>query len=123
METFGAALRRLRKGRGLSQQALALAVGCSTGYIGLIETGERASKPSLALCLRLADALRLTVAETECVLRSARLLAEGESIFREPQGVLDALQRDAQLSDHDRALLADIYQALAKPPRLEGQHP
>jgi transcriptional regulator with XRE-family HTH domain len=49
------AFRAWRKERELSQEALAAAVGCTTGMIALIETGRR--QPSAALLERCATEL------------------------------------------------------------------
>lgn len=54
--TFGEVLRYLRKRAGLTQGALAAAVGCSGSYISALETGQR--RPDAALVrTRLAPAL------------------------------------------------------------------
>ncbi len=49
---FGAALRQLRRARGLSQEGLALAAGYDRSYIGEVERGEKS--PSLRTVFRLA---------------------------------------------------------------------
>lgn len=48
-------VRRLRKGRGLTQEQLAHDAGIDLTYLGGIERGRR--NPSLAVLVRLADAL------------------------------------------------------------------
>lgn len=68
---FGEVLRRLRKERDISQAALARNAGVSPGYIGLIETGLRGERPSLDICKKVAQGLKLDVAETEELLRAA----------------------------------------------------
>ena len=52
---FGAAVRRLREQRGLSQERLALDAGMERTYMGGIERGER--NPSLINVFKIADAL------------------------------------------------------------------
>lgn len=52
---FGEALRRLRIGRGLSQESLALKCGLDRTYIGGIERGER--NVSLVNIKKIADGL------------------------------------------------------------------
>jgi transcriptional regulator with XRE-family HTH domain len=51
---FGANVRKLRRERGLSQEALADAVGLAVTYVGQIERGLR--NPTLAVVERLAVA-------------------------------------------------------------------
>lgn len=54
-QTFGTNVRQLRQDRGLSQEALADAVGLAPTYVGQIERGRR--NPTLAVVERFAAAL------------------------------------------------------------------
>jgi transcriptional regulator with XRE-family HTH domain len=57
----GAAIRYLRKQRGLSARALSIKAGLSPAYVFKVETG--AIEPSLRTFARLAVALGMTMAE------------------------------------------------------------
>ena len=54
-QVFGEALRKLRKERGLSQEALAELADMAADYLGFIERGENVA--TLTVMLRLAKAL------------------------------------------------------------------
>lgn len=54
-QVFGANVRRLRKAKGLSQEALADEVGLAVTYVGQIERGSR--NPSLSVVERMAEVL------------------------------------------------------------------
>ena len=58
-EEFGALIRRLRYGRGLSQEMLAEAAKLERAYVGMIERGE--TNVSVRTALKLAKALDLTL--------------------------------------------------------------
>lgn len=73
---FGATLRRLRRERGLSQEALAEATGLSTNFVGEMERGLKA--PGLGVIVRLARALDVSVHDlvagfTDAVVRRVRV--------------------------------------------------
>jgi transcriptional regulator with XRE-family HTH domain len=61
LKTFGRSIRRLRKQRGLSQEALAEACGLSRNYISDIERGVR--NPGLLVMVALAKALKVPLPE------------------------------------------------------------
>jgi transcriptional regulator with XRE-family HTH domain len=60
-QRFGDLLRRLRKDRGLSQEALAEASGVTADYLGFIERGDNV--PTLTVILKLARALGIDAAD------------------------------------------------------------
>ena len=69
---FGAALRRMRLGAGMSQEQLGLEAGVQRNFISLIELGQ--NQPTINTIAKLARALGLKASE---------LVAEAE---REPVG-------------------------------------
>jgi len=60
-EMFGAAVKRLREKRGLTQEALAHEAGITSSYAGQVERGRRV--PSLTVVLKLARALKVDAGE------------------------------------------------------------
>jgi len=60
-ELFGAAVRRLRLERGLTQEDLAEAAGLSQRYVSVLERGE--NSPTLNVIFRLCHALDVSPME------------------------------------------------------------
>jgi transcriptional regulator with XRE-family HTH domain len=60
-QKFGENLRRLRKDRGLSQEALAETADLTADYLGFIERGDNV--PTLTVILKLAKALNIDAGE------------------------------------------------------------
>ena len=58
---FSPRLKRLRKTRGLTQQALAVKAGLSLGYLARLEVGMH--DPRVSTLRKLAKALRVPVTE------------------------------------------------------------
>jgi transcriptional regulator with XRE-family HTH domain len=58
---FGQVLRELRKGRGLSQETLALESGLERNYVSLLELGRNSA--SVKTIFKLAPTLGVSVAE------------------------------------------------------------
>lgn len=61
IERFGKQLQRLRTGRGLTQEQLAVKAGLARIYVNKLESGQH--DPSLSTLVRLAKALRVSVTE------------------------------------------------------------
>ena len=61
IQRFGKQLQRLRTRRGLTQEQLAVTVGLSRTFLTRLELGQH--DPSLGTLVRLAKALRVSVAE------------------------------------------------------------
>jgi transcriptional regulator with XRE-family HTH domain len=66
---FGAAIRNIRKQRGVSQEGLALACGLDRTYISGIERGTR--NPSLTNIFKIAAALEMSPSEVFARAESA----------------------------------------------------
>jgi transcriptional regulator with XRE-family HTH domain len=60
-QRFGTQLQRLRTGRGLTQEQLAVNVGLSRTFITRLELGQH--DPTLSTLVRLAKALRVSVTD------------------------------------------------------------
>jgi transcriptional regulator with XRE-family HTH domain len=60
-EMFGAALKRWREKRGLTQEGLAHKAGISASYASHVERGEKV--PTLTIILRLAGALDISACQ------------------------------------------------------------
>ena len=58
---FGQVLRKIREGRGLSQEQFAELCGISRAYYGRIERGEHSV--TLVLCQKISDATGLAFSE------------------------------------------------------------
>lgn len=96
---IGIQLRQHRKSRGLSQLELAHDAGSTPRHISFIETGR--SRPGRNLVLRLADALNLTLRESNDLLDASGLpLAFSDKPLDDPE--LKSLRRviDKVLAKH-----------------------
>lgn len=71
ISAIGVQLRQHRKNRGMSQLALAHSADSTPRYISFIETGR--SRPGRNVILRIADALNLTLRDSNALLVSAGL--------------------------------------------------
>jgi transcriptional regulator with XRE-family HTH domain len=84
---FGALLKEFRRGAGMSQAELAESAGVSTGYVGMMETGQRGSEPSVRVIFALAAALDLSDVDTERLLWAAgRSAAEATELMKRRGG-------------------------------------
>src|SRR4051794_11155835 len=67
---FGAAVRELRRTRGLSQEGLAALAGIDRAYMGGIERGQR--NPTLSMIQRVAEGLEIPMSELFREIESTR---------------------------------------------------
>lgn len=101
IDTFGQRLRRLRRGRGLSQQALAERVGVPRHTITRLEGDKLDPKASLALALEQALAGE----------PGSLIYADPEARF--PEGVLDMRPVLHYCSPEGRKYMAKLLMHLA----------
>ena len=105
---FGRLVLRYREARGLSQQRLATEAGLSDGYISLIETGRRGSRPSRDTVLALAQALGVPAVE---LLRAAGRLQAGDDLApdnRRPS-FEEFVRTDPALRADQKRILIELY--------------
>jgi transcriptional regulator with XRE-family HTH domain len=116
-------IRTFRLERGWTQADLALALGVSTGYIGLIEGGKRGRNLSRDLALRIIHALDLNIGDSEALLRATGHLGEAEHLL--PPGgrsaVIHAIEVDDYLPERSKRLLVSLYDALSRRAPSRGQ--
>lgn len=108
---FGWRLRRYRERSGTSQAKLADAIGKSSGYIGLIETGVRGDKVDPDAVLMIAELFGLSPAETQDFFRAAGhpYLAARWGPASAITPVPQAIKCDRILNQPQKELLAGIY--------------
>jgi transcriptional regulator with XRE-family HTH domain len=108
LKSIGEVLRRRRKGRGMSQQALAAAAGFTPGAVGELERGTRTirSQEIVRLCLVLDIAVPDFLEEVKAAqvralrpiedhVRSGLANQRGDAQTTEPSFVLVAVGLDA----------------------------
>lgn len=105
---FGKLLRQHRRELGLSQAEVAKRAGVSTGYVGLMETGLRGSRPNEYTVKVIAHALRLSLVETESLLRAGGLLGEDESLLTQTT-IDEAIASDDLLTEGQKDLMRAFY--------------
>ena len=105
---LGQRIRDLRRKRGLTQEKLAELVDLSVPYISHLERGTK--KPSLAVLIRLAECLGVTVDR----LLSGNQAKDTTAFFPEIQQLLG----DCSVSE--RAVLTEIAYAAKRSIRVHG---
>ncbi|AQQ52125.1 helix-turn-helix domain-containing protein [Planococcus lenghuensis] len=94
METLGGRIRKLRKAKGLTLQALA-GEGLSKGMLSLIENGK--AKPSMESLTYIVESLGIEVNELLEEIPSAalrELLQQAERLYQTPLGELEQRQEN-----------------------------
>lgn len=110
MENFGTLVKRYREARNMSQERLAELAKLSSGYISLIETGNRGKRPSRDTVIGIAQALDADVVE---FLRVAGRLEPADDI--NPDGSRIPFERfvntDPALRSDQKKVLIDLYRS------------
>lgn len=105
---FGRELRKLRRQRGLTQERLAELAELSTPYVSHLERGSK--KPSMAVLVRLADCLGVTVDR----LLSGNQKTDKTAFYSEVQELL------GDCTVRERAVLTEIVVAAKRSIRTHG---
>lgn len=72
MTPFGAAVRKIRKERGITQKSMAKALGVSPAYLSALESGKR-GKPGFDFLQRVAGYLHIIWDEADDLFRIAAI--------------------------------------------------
>lgn len=72
MTPFGVAVRKIRKERGITQKAMAAALGVSPAYLSALESGKR-GKPGFDFLQRVAGYLHIIWDEADDLFRVAAI--------------------------------------------------
>lgn len=101
MTPFGAAVRKIRKERGLTQKAMAKALGVSPAYLSALENGKK-GRPGFDFLQRVAGYLNIIWDEADDLFRVAAL--------SHPRVVVDTSGLPADYTGLANRLAADIRQ-------------
>lgn len=107
---FGDLVRQTRESRGLSQERLAALAKLTPGYISLIETGKRGSRPGRDTVLGIAQALGVPPKE---MLRAAGRLRPGDNVEQPPSrpSFEVFVQSDPELRSDQKEILIRTYRS------------
>ena len=109
-EVFRRALQQAREDCGLSQRALAQAVGVTQGAVWQWERDSGATVPRPDVTIRLEQALRLEPGQLSRLLGYLPATTEtGTS-----PGVVEAAKKDPRLGEQERELLIAVYRELVR---------
>jgi transcriptional regulator with XRE-family HTH domain len=111
-ETFGTVLRRMRQAKGLTQRAIARAIGMDFSYFSRLETGRFNSLPTRETIEKIAAAMSCTDEETAELLAAAGRI----SVEMQERPALRRLYRTAAQLSHAslEALLAEAEERLQR---------
>jgi transcriptional regulator with XRE-family HTH domain len=113
-QMFARALQRARTDYGLSQRALAAAVGVSQAAVSQWLLGQASPGPERVAALE--EALRL---EPHSLARLLGQLPYGEDEARPRMTVVEAAEADPRLGERDQRILAAVYRELVRQGRSD----
>jgi transcriptional regulator with XRE-family HTH domain len=106
-------VQEYRASRGVSQAELARRIGHTPGYVGLIEIGRRGDRPKYDLIIRITQALKCSVEETEALLRVTGHLDEDEHLFNGLRPTFPVVtEADPFLTSEQKAMFLNLYRML-----------
>lgn len=108
-QMFARALQRARKECGLSQRALAAAVGVSQAAVSQWLLGQASPQPDRVAALE--SVLRL---ESHSLARLLGYLPVDEQESRAPMTVVEAAEADPRLGEREQRILAAVYRELVQ---------
>jgi transcriptional regulator with XRE-family HTH domain len=108
-QMFARALQQARTDYGLSQRALAVAVGVSQAAVSQWLLGQASPNPERVAALE--EALHL---EPQSLARLLGQLPYGEEELRPRMTVVEAAEADPRLGERDRRILAAVYRELVR---------
>ena len=101
MDTLGQVVRRAREEQGISQRALCLRVGVSSGYLSRLENDHAGYTGSEGSCIRIADALGLD--RDELMRLAGHLPSDIEQFILENPKELKNLRRKVKRATAQRS--------------------
>lgn len=108
-QMFARALQRARKECGLSQRALAAAVGVSQAAVSQWLLGQASPKPD-----RVAALERVLRLQSHSLARLLGHLPYDEHESRAPMTVVEAAEADPRLGEREQRILAAVYRELVQ---------
>lgn len=111
-------VRDMRKTKKLSQRQVASDAGLSPGYVAMVETGTRSTRPKRESVLRMGRGLQATPSEQSALLRAAGFIeiegiSPAELAAITHTGIAEAgITSDPTLRDDHRKLLLAILKGL-----------
>jgi transcriptional regulator with XRE-family HTH domain len=117
MTPFGEAVRRIRKERGLTQKAMAKALGVSPAYLSALESGKR-GRPGFDFLQRVAGYLNIIWDDADELFRVAalshpRVVVDTTGLPAQHTAFANRLAREIRTLD--ASVIAELEEILSKP--------
>jgi transcriptional regulator with XRE-family HTH domain len=125
MTPFGAAVRKIREEKGITQKAMAKALGVSPAYLSALENGKR-GKPGFDFLQRVAGYLNIIWDEADDLFRTAaishpRVVVDTSGLA--PEYTAFANRLSAEIRGLRPETIRDMTEILAKAAKLREKRP